>query len=907
MGNIERLAASRVFVRSCNVLLKQAALYGLKHKRCAAQLESTWNQLRQALTDGSKLALAVTGEKLMLDGVPLACGTAEKSLAALLAAAGIGRLDFCQGVCKDEFTTVVEIFSSNKPAEVLAKLKPELGKTIGNIRVHEFRVMDTMADPTEAAGAGGGGGEGLSTGIDLGVLLSDPQKLLQLIGAVEAPAGAASGKKQSTGGPGFQEGDVLGVIRWLTNFVGAEAGSGGGPGQPGPGGGVGQGIGTGGSGYGGPGGVASLGIGAGGPWPGAPGGGVSQGSAEGEPSPGAGSGALSYEDRPSNLQQALQKILPAKPARELRGALLLQLAEHVALRAVNDTYQREGLNVAAIQQMLDRMNQEIENLRKVLRVREEQLGRAGLAIESNAEALEMQFWKGVPESAKRRVLLSSDAWVVPPHIIRTFVQPLVAARAEMELATAVLRNYSSFLDSEDEDARNKSAAGLGRLADLYARVGQLGTVVHCVGDLVGRNASGRMAPGLKESFILLGKQAAASRDYPALDEWLYLLEDIKQRDPALAAAIAPEVPIQERVPEMVHTAIVVPQPPEALLEVLKRVPGPTARYVIEQFAGCKKREEGVRLARVLSVLGAVSIDPMREMLLRGAPADAISSLGLLTVLDPAFLRQELPSRLVQWNRAQQDAALRQISGAGTEDRGALLLEVMDCLDPFVLPLAIDEIGIAGKVSPDRLVQLAQGKGIAHELPYLQVKAIEALGRMGEKSAAPLLTQLLTGRSLLSWQQPREIRVVAAQSLQRIDPGAARRLISGSGLHERELIVGPATDMNPQWIRQRKYPRAHSKLVGSLESPHGASSLKIDSISLGGGRGATVRDPQGITDAELDLYIGMRKLPTRVFIRHTRPHEVSFEFVDISLEDRSRLRGFVAEKCRAEEPAEKVLP
>ncbi|MGZ4838804.1 MAG: HEAT repeat domain-containing protein [Terriglobales bacterium] len=892
MGNTERLAASRAFVRSCNVLLKQAALYGLKHKRCAAQLDTTWNHLRQALADGSKLALAVHGDKLMLEGVPLACGTAEKSVATLLAAAGIGRLDFCPGVCKDEFTVIINTFSSSKPADVLAKINPELGKTIGNIRVHEFRVMDSMEDPTEGAGTPGGGGDGLNTGLDLGVLLSDPQKLLQLIGAVEtAPAGAASGNKQNTGGSGLQEGDVLGVIRWLTNFAGGEAGAGGGPGQASPGGGVSQGNAAGGTGQG------------------MPGAGLSQGNPAGEPLPGTGSGALSYEDRPSDLQRALQKILPSKPARELRGALLLQLAEHVALRAVNDTYQREGLNVTAIQQMLDRMNQEIESLRKVLHAREEQLGRAGVAIKSNADELELQFWRGVPESAKHRVLLSTDAWVVPPHILRSFVQPLLAARAEMELATAVLRNYSSFLDSEDEDARNKSATGIGQLADLYARVGQLGTVVHCVGDLVGRSASGKTAPVLKESFILLGKQAAAGRDYPALDEWLYLLDDIQRRDPALAAAIGPEVPVQERVPEMVHTAIVAPQPPEALIEVLKRVPGPTARYVIEQFAACKKREEGVRLARVLGVLGAVSIDPIREMLLRGEPADAISSLGLLAVLDPDFLRQELPSRLGQWNRAQQDAALRQISGAGTDDRGALLLELMECLDAFVLPLAIDEIGIAGNVPPERLIHLAQGRGIARELPYLQVKAIEALGRMGEKSAAPLLAQLLTARSLLSWQQPREIRVVAAQSLQRIEPGAARPLISASGLSERELVVGPATDMNPQWIRQRKYPRvcANNKLVGSLESPNGASSLKINSISLGGGRGATVRDPQGITDAELDLFIGMRKLPTRVFIRQTRPHEVSFEFVDISLEDRSRLRGFVAEKCSAEEPAEKVLP
>ncbi len=480
------------------------------------------------------------------------------------------------------------------------------------------------------------------------------------------------------------------------------------------------------------------------------------------------------------------------------------------------------------------------------------------------------------------------------------MQPLLATRADIDLANAVLRNYSRFLDSDDRDARNKTSSGIGKLADLYARLGHLGATIELVGERLTRDPAGEFAPSLKESFVLLGQEAASSRDYGALDDWLYVLEDVERRDPSLAADIRSHVPVDVRVPEMVRTAIEVPQPPEAVIDVLKRVPDPTARYVIQQFASCTKREEGIRLARVLSVLGPVSIDPVREMLLRGSPSDAIAALGLLSVLEPDFLLQELPARLAKWSRTEQDAALRQISAAGTEERGALLLNVINCLDPFVLPLAIDEIGMAGGVSPDRLMHLAQGKGPAHDLPYLQVKAIEALGRLREKSAAPLLTQLLTGRSLLAWQQPREIRIVAAQALQRIDPGAARKFIPASGLHDRELLVGPATDVNPLWIRQRKYARvrAEKDLAASLVSPTGASSVKVHAISLGGGIGSTVRDPQGITDTELDLFIGLRKLTTRVFVRRARPHELCFEFVDISLDDRGRLRGFVAERTRA---------
>ncbi len=223
MVDTNRLAVARVFVRSCNVLLKQAALYGLKHSRCAAQFENTWKDLRKAVEDGSKLALAVAGDKLMLDGAPLACGTAERSLAGFLAAAGIGRMVFYPAVCPDEFQEIIQIFSSTKPAEVLAKLRPELGKTIGNIRVHEFRMLDSSGDDGEGGG-GTGGGDGISSGLDLGVLLSDPHKLLQLLGAADASsAGAPAETGEAAPGAGFHEHNVLGMIRWLTSFAGAES------------------------------------------------------------------------------------------------------------------------------------------------------------------------------------------------------------------------------------------------------------------------------------------------------------------------------------------------------------------------------------------------------------------------------------------------------------------------------------------------------------------------------------------------------------------------------------------------------------------------------------------------------------------------------------------------------------
>ena len=43
------IPSSRAFVRSFNVLLKFARLYGLKHARSAGQFESAWSELQQCM------------------------------------------------------------------------------------------------------------------------------------------------------------------------------------------------------------------------------------------------------------------------------------------------------------------------------------------------------------------------------------------------------------------------------------------------------------------------------------------------------------------------------------------------------------------------------------------------------------------------------------------------------------------------------------------------------------------------------------------------------------------------------------------------------------------------------------------------------------------------------------------
>ena len=81
-------------------------------------------------------------------------------------------------------------------------------------------------------------------------------------------------------------------------------------------------------------------------------------------------------------------------------------------------------------------------------------------------------------------------------------------------------------------------------------------------------------------------------------------------------------------------------------------------------------------------------------------------MGILTRLDLEAVQQVLPGRMKEWKRSAHDRVVRQIAASGSSERGRLLLDIFDCLDPLVRPLAVDEIGMAGEQTADmRLLRI----------------------------------------------------------------------------------------------------------------------------------------------------------------------------------------------------------
>src|SRR2546430_12385961 len=160
------------------------------------------------------------------------------------------------------------------------------------------------------------------------------------------------------------------------------------------------------------------------------------------------------------LQQALAGLAAQAPDAKPDKPMLLKLAEHVAIRFALDSYEKGELRVNAVKQLLDRMNTEIEALRKILSTQEEMMSQAGLSVQSYTELLDQEFWEQVPEENKKEVLTSDEAWCVPPRNVRAFLEDMLR-RGELKTVNEVLMKYASCVGLEAPEARRTTAIGLG--------------------------------------------------------------------------------------------------------------------------------------------------------------------------------------------------------------------------------------------------------------------------------------------------------------------------------------------------------------------------------------------------------------------------------------------------------------
>ena len=594
------------------------------------------------------------------------------------------------------------------------------------------------------------------------------------------------------------------------------------------------------------------------------------------------------------LRQALAGVAAKTPTAKVDEAMLLRLAEDLAIRFALDRFQRGEVRVNAVRQLLDKMSHELETLRKLLKSREEKLATAGVTVESHADILDRQFWAAVPESGKRSVLTSSEAWCIPPRNVQQYVEELLG-RGESEAAGDVLLHYASCVRNKDAEARKKAAIGLGQLAGLYSKAAsqRLQDALNQIGQQMAMEKDAELQTLLSAAFVRLSQESASRRYYRAMQQALDSLADLEEMRPTWVQSLRPRIGVENRLSEFIEEALAAEELPEGFLGVLMRVPQLAGEHLAVRLARSGRRTEREAVVEIAKAIGVPCCRHLKETLRAEVPAKAATVVGLLSRLDSVAVEDALPQRLRESGRGFHDAIVRQLSTAGAPERGKILANCIEAFDVMVLPLALDEIGMGGDVgTAPKLLRLAEGELLPEASEYIRVKAIEALGRMRAPAAAGHLRRFLELRKTFGWAYPEEIRMAAGQALAKLDPEWLKEFLPQSGLDPKVLALAPLDPIpDRDVVRHRRYRRVRlpRTVPAVVTSARGKYSSGISVLSLEGGLlSGDIQLAVG-TEATLKIPAGLRSISMQAIVRFVRSHQAGFEMVGMGLEDRAKLR------------------
>jgi PilZ domain len=855
-------------------------LYGVTHKRTEGQFQTAWKELQLAVpkSGDTGFLLGVADNKLLLDGIPLETGQAERSFAQLLTAAGLSSILFSNKVTVDDFTRLVSAFAmgGSKAQDFAKQLKETLGDNKdSSIRINEVKFV--AADPATGEFSMAAQIAAQALGPEFKHWLNDPQKLLQLIAAAQGasnggsgapgsapigavptvpiPGGIATGSGGTSGGTWaggvvpLQEEEVIQTIRLLTHF----------------------------------------------------------GQAMQDPNSSTENLQAELGKAPEGAKVNLAQLLESLAAQTVQNnnnenndtPLLMKAAESMAIKFALDRYSRGEVKVNAVHEMMEHMSRQMDTLRQILRVQEDKMSKAGILVDSHADILDRMFWAEIPEAGKKSVLLSSEAACVPPRNIRQFVE-ILFERDDNEIAAKILTNYSSGLDAKDAEPRRKTATGLSQLADLYAEASDevMPNTLALIGEKLAKEPDTEIQSLLAAAFTRFGQEACTGRKYKAIAELCYSLETVAKHRPALVQDLRSRVGIENRLPEMIEEAINADQVPEDLINVLQQLPRNSVEHLAERFFRAQRRVECDRIVELVGELGQPGVDDLRDILRTSQPRQAASAVGLLSRLAATSLLELLPSRMSEFNRFYQDVIVRQIAYGAATDRGRTLVELLELLDSLILPEAIDEIGMSQDRSASAsLIALATAGEAHNRPPFVQLKAVESLGRLREVEAVSVLRTIVEDKKLFGYSQHRELRIAAIQALSKIDPRYGTQALADSGLEAGELAIAPL-DSGPgcPWVRQRRYERIilPRTLSATLSSSWGKSNIIMREMSLGGGMGTRNDNLRVGSEAHVEISLGVKKIRGEVLLRRARVNEIGFEFVSMDLDSRYRLRRILVE-------------
>jgi hypothetical protein len=862
-------AAPRVFLRSLNVLLKLTRLYGSHHVQTAAQLDESWNELKTTLEffGPGGLVIGMWRSDLLVNGEPVDTTAAEQSLAESLSGADIVSLTFTPELKKHTFARFIRVLANQgqKPGELHARLKSAFGTDSANgIRINEIRYVATdlklagSEKPVSAVSQSVVKGTGESQESQFSA-----DQLIQLIVSAEA-----SGKSKTSG---FEFGEEwLGTAKHLAGNNHA---------------------------------THSL--------------------SETEMAnlmrlvvtlnqavqdKGNSFDSSEWEHRfaslpagaQSTLREALARLATNWPAKFLDAAAMLRLGEDLAIQYTSERLQHGEIQAKDIRQLLENLGRDIEPLRISLdggQAHETKKQKAGKSKDAYAGVLYRLFWSSTPEVSKKSVLISAEAWCVPPQNIQPFVEDLLR-RGDSASAEKIMEYYAGCVSNPDTGVRKIVAAGLNHLAGLYTREAGpcLDEAVRAIGEQLSVERDAEVQSLLGAAFVRFSQEAAAKHSLPAVRQTLDTLASLERSVPSWTRSLRPRIGIVNRIPEFIEQGLQGTALRPELADVLRRLPQAAADYLAERLMRATRSGERERLVEMGSALGPRASEHLQRTLQKSPDPSAIRVVGLLSRIDPAATERLLPGKIEATERETHDEALRQLSVAAAPERGRMLLNTLDYMDPMIVPMALDEMGMSGDMClAGDLLRIAEGELLPKGAPFWRIKALESVGRLRNSASVAQLRHFVEARGAFRWAYPAEMRLAAAQALLKIAPEQEQELLEIGDL-DPSLLAHAPLDPRPDrdFIRHRRYPRVvmTRPVQAIIQCKRRKCEPAVQILSLEGGLlSGDLQLPVG-TPADLKISSGMRPIHLEVLVRFSKANQAGVEMVGMDLADRGRLRSLL---------------
>ncbi len=594
-----------------------------------------------------------------------------------------------------------------------------------------------------------------------------------------------------------------------------------------------------------------------------------------------------------DLAALLEKLDSAGVKRQIEGKELVELAERCALQLALERYNRGEVKNVAVPELLHKLSREVAHLRK-------QVGAAEPESRSGPDALQREFWASVPAQGKLGVLLSDDAWCIPAQNVESFARELAAAGDHATAAQVVLR-YVACTSSAEKDARLKAAEGLAVLINVLSELGAqaMDAAVIQVARALSVEADSLVETALTVGLSRLTLQSLKDRHFAAVHHAIAALNHLEKHRATTARELRARLRIEDRLPELVRETAAGSADPGDVAALLKRLPVPATRAIVEQFTRSSRRDTCDRLLDLAERLGEPLLEQAVTTFRTGTANDAARVTGILSRLAPEMMQEELAQRCRNWPLLQQEIAVRQIAAAATRHTGKLLLAMLSEVQPALRPTIIDEIGCCGEeLAIPALLEIA-GSHDARE--FGRVKAIEALGRMREARAISLLRDIILARKAFGWRNAEELRVTAMHALRLIDPLAANDSELEAAFKTDPVAGWALTESEGQgWARKRRYHRISidKPLNATVTTQRGSAGVTVQKLSLGGGLALRHSHAQLAGEGTLEFTAGFRKLKARILVQEVGDRRIAFEILDMALEDRLRLRKLLAGEAAA---------